>query len=597
MVATAVLSLANSPLVCGGPAINGNRIDSATWQQLDLANIRTVREFFGVVWVGGDDGLAAFENGQWRRWRVADGLPVNRVSAFDMDPASRDVWIGTLGGGLVRFTAGRFDVFNQFNSGLAGDLVFGVALRGGRVYAATNGGVSEFEPTSQSWDLLVPRRSNESQQVAVHLTVEGDALLANMWPDGTFRWDPGARLWLEQLTSPPKDLTQTQFDHRPAGIALSQPRQAPPAIAILGPGTRRMNLPGDRYAGKAQTTKDQPDMAAVRVAVNLARAASASTEILLWQPAPGYSRYGWGLLEDDLVGYADKSDLVGLVAHVDARQRYTAAAIAYLGIPAVNVAAPPMERGEPLAQDRRIFHCRKDQPQRHRAMLDFVRRRNHGTWAVIECDVKAETLLRTAWTKSYAGRNDIKNVIYLSAPDSGDFTERVIEAFDRQNIAAMFLWGDPERATESLRKLADRKRKFLLAGGPELAGAGVRELAEKAGWGVVALAAPESSSPCAPELLRDYASQPMPHATSKIPDLLACQTFDGTDHLLTAVQSGPPGRTALADTLLHMEQDIFGERHFEARRRSAAILIDVLQDGQWRQEEITVSVPTGGSNP
>lgn len=593
MFGAAFASLSSIASAGSEPALNPSLISPEHWQQLAEVGSRTVREFFGVVWVGGDDGLAALENGQWRRWRVADGLPVIRISALDMDLTSRDLWIGTLGGGLVRFTAGRFDVFNQFNSGIAGDLVFGVAIVRGRVYAATNGGVSVFEPSSQCWDLLVPRSVNESQQVALNLFVEGEALLANMWPHGTFRWDFDAREWLPETRSRPVE--SSPIVSAPADVALVRVPQNPPAIAILGPGTRRIDLPGVRGTGRDRAGRQQPDIAAVHIAVDLSRATDATTDVQLWHPAPGYANYGWGLLEDDLVGYADRSELVGMVAHLDNRQRYTAASIEFMRIPAVNVAIEPLDCGERTSQSRWFFRCRRDQPQRHRALLEYVHRHGRDQWVVIQCDAEADTVLRMAWTKSFASRNGMRSVAYVSVADLS--FDRESKFIDPQKSAVLFLWGDPGQAMGVLSKLAELRQDLLLAGGSELAGTEIQELAKKAGWSVVTLVSSESSPPCSEELQKNYDSRPMAHSISKIPDELACQTFDGADHLLTAVRSSPPRRAAVANSLLRMEQDIFGERHFEAHRGNVAVRIEVFRDGQWRYEEITPSVPTAGSNP
>lgn len=587
----AALCVAGTAPTTGGTELKSSLISPEQWQQLEFARVRTVREFSGVVWVGGDDGLAAFEGGRWRRWRVADGLPVDRIAALDMDRATRELWIGTMGGGLVRFSAGRFDVSNQFNSGLAGDLVSGVAVLGGRVYAATNGGVCGFEPIQQEWNLLIPRRAGESQQVAVELITEGDTLVAFLWPEGTVRWDAEARDWVNHTSDP--SIASVGFFQKPRDTELTMSGPARPAVAILGPGTRRIDLPGARSPGKDPSQRNQPDIAAVRSAVDLARTKNTSTEVLLWQPAPGYAKYGWGLLEDDLVAYADKSDVVGLVTHVDEFQRYTAASITLMGIPAVNVALDPIESNEGLSPDHWIFQCRKDRPQQHRALLEFVKGRQRDSWLVVECDGEYETMLRSAWTKSFADRINLENVKYISESEASP--ERVREVILREKVTAVFLWGDPAKAMRVAGELKELRMNLLLAGGPALASPEFRVLAEKAGWSVAALVDAEVPTRCSPELLDKYDSHPKPHSMSKLPDALACQSFDGAEHLLEAVRTGPSDRTGLANTLRRMEQDIYGERHFEARRGGTTYRIAVLTDGQWRDEELTASAPTADS--
>ncbi|MFQ5793381.1 MAG: hypothetical protein ACE5JI_23160, partial [Acidobacteriota bacterium] len=75
------------------------------------------------VWVGTDAGLACYSGGQWRRYGVRDGLPSpGVVLSLDVSPRTGDLWMGTMSG-LVRLSGGRFDVFQQTNSGWSNDFV------------------------------------------------------------------------------------------------------------------------------------------------------------------------------------------------------------------------------------------------------------------------------------------------------------------------------------------------------------------------------------------------------------------------------------------------------------------------------------------
>jgi hypothetical protein len=139
-------------------------------------SIRAVRVWGNEVWVGTDGGLARLDGTRWKAWTPADGLPPYPISAIDIDPETRDLWLGTWGGGLARFTAGRCDIFNQFNSGLAGDLIFAVVIADGRVWAATNGGLSAFDPLADSWELYHPRRADEQGTAVTDLLYDDGCL-------------------------------------------------------------------------------------------------------------------------------------------------------------------------------------------------------------------------------------------------------------------------------------------------------------------------------------------------------------------------------------------------------------------------------------
>ena len=152
-------------------------------------SIRSVRVVDDQVWVGTDGGISRLERGEWKSWTAADGLPPYPITAIDFDPETRDLWLGTWGDGIVRFTAGRADNFNQFNSGLAGDLIFDVVVVDGRVWAATNGGLCAFNPLADAWELYHPRRANERETAVTDLLHEGGSLYALLWRTGLEQLD------------------------------------------------------------------------------------------------------------------------------------------------------------------------------------------------------------------------------------------------------------------------------------------------------------------------------------------------------------------------------------------------------------------------
>lgn len=159
----------------GTGATTGPRPGREGWRRFTVDNglpddfIRAVHVAADQVWVGTDGGLALRSDGTWKRWTQEDGLPWPAIQAIDVDEQTQEVWLGTWGGGLVRFSGGRFDQFDQRNSGLAGDLVFDVLVEGGRVWAATNAGLSAFDPIADTWDTHFPRSADARQQVVTAL--------------------------------------------------------------------------------------------------------------------------------------------------------------------------------------------------------------------------------------------------------------------------------------------------------------------------------------------------------------------------------------------------------------------------------------------
>ena len=74
------------------------------------------------LWIGTEEGLALYENGQWKHWTEKDGLPWKVVTGIAVSPTTGDVWLALFGGGLARFSGGRFDHYHQLNSGLVNDV-------------------------------------------------------------------------------------------------------------------------------------------------------------------------------------------------------------------------------------------------------------------------------------------------------------------------------------------------------------------------------------------------------------------------------------------------------------------------------------------
>jgi len=97
------------------------------------------------LWVGTMNGVALYADGRWQTWTGMGKSSRVIVRSIDVEPQTGNVWMGTWGDGLYRFSGGRFDRFDQINSGLAGNLVFSVVYFHNAVWAATNAGVSVFD--------------------------------------------------------------------------------------------------------------------------------------------------------------------------------------------------------------------------------------------------------------------------------------------------------------------------------------------------------------------------------------------------------------------------------------------------------------------
>lgn len=189
------------------------------------AGIWSIHVADAEVWVGTDHGLALWDKGTWRSWTERDGLPYPTISAIHKNVRTNDVWLGTWGGGLVRFSAGRFDRFHQFNSGLPGDLVFDVTCDDGRIWASTNAGVSSYDPNRDTWEVYAERRSNETEGPVTSLIVDAGKVFGGEWHGEVWRFDPLQGLWISPKKTPDllclQEATRTEEPGTTVGIALA----------------------------------------------------------------------------------------------------------------------------------------------------------------------------------------------------------------------------------------------------------------------------------------------------------------------------------------------------------------------------------------
>jgi ligand-binding sensor domain-containing protein len=80
------------------------------------------------------------------------------VVSIDVSELTGDVWIGTLGG-LNRWSGGKFETFNQFNSGMPNDLVYCVCCDGKDIWVATGGGAGRYDTQTELWEIFTEQNA------------------------------------------------------------------------------------------------------------------------------------------------------------------------------------------------------------------------------------------------------------------------------------------------------------------------------------------------------------------------------------------------------------------------------------------------------
>jgi len=142
----------------GAVPVYGNWRTFTTRDGLPSDKAYTVRIDGDRVLVGTHDGLSVYQNGKWRTYTTDDGLPHNGVVSVDISDLTGDVWIATFGG-LCCWSAGKFETFNQFNSGMPNDLVYNVFCYGKDVWVATGGGAGCYDTTTKQWKIFTEQNA------------------------------------------------------------------------------------------------------------------------------------------------------------------------------------------------------------------------------------------------------------------------------------------------------------------------------------------------------------------------------------------------------------------------------------------------------
>lgn len=139
------------------------------------------------VLVGTSAGLAVYENKEWKTYTVEDGLAHNGVLSIDVSELTGDIWLGTLGG-LNRWSAGRFETFTQFNSGLANDVIYSVICDGKDVWVATGGGAGHYDTYAKKWGIYTERNAPMHEPWTYGVCAGGGKIFIAAWGGGVIEY-------------------------------------------------------------------------------------------------------------------------------------------------------------------------------------------------------------------------------------------------------------------------------------------------------------------------------------------------------------------------------------------------------------------------
>jgi ligand-binding sensor domain-containing protein len=141
------------------------------------------------VYAGTHEGLAVYEDNKWKTYTTKDGLAHNGVVSVDVSKLTGDVWIGTLGG-LTRWSGGKFETFNQFNSGLPNDLVYCVICDGKDVWVATAGGAGHYDTFTRQWEIFTELNAPMHEPWTYGVSAGDGKIFIAAWGGGVIEYNP-----------------------------------------------------------------------------------------------------------------------------------------------------------------------------------------------------------------------------------------------------------------------------------------------------------------------------------------------------------------------------------------------------------------------
>jgi len=153
------------------------------------------------VWVGTENGLVRIDKqtGKIESWQEKDGLPWRVVSALDVNTKTGELWIGLFGGGLARFSGGRFDHWHQLNSGLVNDVVYGVAVENDNVWAATTAGASRYNTVTGEWTIFTEKNAPMEEIWNYGVSYNDRKVYLAIWGSGVLEFDVATERWKDYL--------------------------------------------------------------------------------------------------------------------------------------------------------------------------------------------------------------------------------------------------------------------------------------------------------------------------------------------------------------------------------------------------------------
>ncbi|HTZ48229.1 MAG TPA: regulator [Verrucomicrobiae bacterium] len=189
------------------------------WENFTPANGMPDAKVFSVaidgnrVWAGTENGLVLIENSKVAKvFTTADGLPNRVVTGIAIDKKTGDLWLATFGG-LSQFTGGEFHNYSSMSSGLANDIVYGVAVQDEFLWAATTAGINRFNLRTGEWSIFSERTAPMHEPWSYSIAVGDGKVYVAVWGGGILEYDIAGGYW-KPYTDPDGEMEIVLFKNQ-----------------------------------------------------------------------------------------------------------------------------------------------------------------------------------------------------------------------------------------------------------------------------------------------------------------------------------------------------------------------------------------------
>ncbi len=151
------------------------------------------------LWMGTEDGLVLYHDGEWHHWSEEDGLPWRVVMGIVKDHKTGDLWLALFGEGIARFSGGYFEHFTQDNSGLLNDVVYGVDIQGDNIWVATTAGISRYNQVTGEWTVYNEKHAPMEEVWTYNVDAAKDMVYFAVWGGGILEYEVDTGVWTDYI--------------------------------------------------------------------------------------------------------------------------------------------------------------------------------------------------------------------------------------------------------------------------------------------------------------------------------------------------------------------------------------------------------------